>query len=187
MTRMASTEFRCCRICTLESFVLIQTHVWAEWIVRIEYCSCDSVTLQCHTAHRNFHISSTLGKGILHVLDRWSQPFHTWFPHKRCHVKGQGFGYKKYISKLFTYVVYMHMVSSKNQRGFFFVQVFIPFPFCNVWPSSAFVAPLLDDVPFFPAMVTKLQSTCNNMIIIQIYWHQLWILHLCEKVLLQSK
>ena len=35
----------------------------------------------------------------------------------RCHIQGQGFGNKMYISKLFTVVGYLHTAGFKNRRG----------------------------------------------------------------------
>ena len=39
------------------------------------------------------------------------------FPHMRCHILGQGFGNKVYISELFTVVGYFYMAGYKNRRG----------------------------------------------------------------------
>ena len=67
--------------------------------------------------------------GVFHLM-----PFCTRFPHMRCHIKGQGFGNKMYISELFTVVGYLHTAGFKNRRGTFLCQVDFIFGLCvHVW------------------------------------------------------
>ena len=82
--------------------------------------SVSSCIPQCSVLHCTLSIeifkSAPLGKQILLVSDHLSRLFLTWFPHTRCHIKGQGFGNKMYISKLFTIVGYFHMAGFKNNQ-----------------------------------------------------------------------
>ena len=50
-------------------------------------------------------------RGFLSLL------FLARFPHMKCHIQGQGFGNKIYISELFTVVGYLHTTGFKNRPG----------------------------------------------------------------------
>ena len=45
-------------------FVLSRSFLYWFKDVHIDYCSCESVTVQCHTVHRGFFVSASLGKQI---------------------------------------------------------------------------------------------------------------------------
>ena len=79
--------------------------------VRIDYCSCDSVTAQCHTVHRNFKKSATLGKQIFPVSGYLTLLFRTDFHAQDVTLKGKALATKcifQYYSQLldnFTWLV----------------------------------------------------------------------------------
>ena len=56
-----------------------------------------------------------------------SLPFIARFAHMRCHIQGQGFGNKMYISELFTVVGYLHTACFKNSRGITFAKCILPY------------------------------------------------------------
>ena len=107
MTRMMSTVFMCGRnrpssrspnLCWFNEYVHIRV-----------------VVLQC-SAYRNFQ-KCKFSEQVLSVLGFLLLPFLTRFPHMRCHIQGQGFGNKMYISELFTVVGYLHTTGFKNCWG----------------------------------------------------------------------
>ena len=53
-----------------------------------------------------------------------SLPFLTQFPQMKCHIQGQGFANKIYISELFTVVGYLHTADLKKNRGTFMPSVY---------------------------------------------------------------
>ena len=63
--------------------------------------------------------SATFSEHIRHVSGLLSWPFLTRFPRTKCHIKGQGFGNKMYISDLFTVVGCLHTAGFKTIEEFF--------------------------------------------------------------------
>ena len=66
--------------------------------------------------------SASFSERGLPVSGFLSLPFLTRFPHMRCHIQGQGFGNKMYISGLFTVVGYLHTAGFKNRWGINFAK-----------------------------------------------------------------
>ena len=92
----------------------------AETACRVGVLCADSmntcmVVLQ-RSAYRFFK-SASFSERVLPVSGFLSLSFLTRFPHVRCHILGQGFGNKMYISELFTVVGFLHRAGFKNCRG----------------------------------------------------------------------
>ena len=74
-----------------------------------------STLLQYYSAAPiGFLKSTSFSERVLPVSGFLSLPFLTRFPHMRCHIQGQGFGNKMYISELFTVVGYLHTAGFKT-------------------------------------------------------------------------
>ena len=71
--------------------------------------------------------SASFSERVLPVLDFLSLPFLTRFPHMRCHIQGQGFGNKMYVTELLTVVGYLHTADFKNRRGINFAKCIYQF------------------------------------------------------------
>ena len=107
MTWMMSTVFRRSRNCLSSRSPLC----WFN-----EYVHVHMVVLQCST-YIGFFKSASFSEQVLPVSGFLSLPFLAWFPSMRCHIQGQGFGNKMYISELFTVVGYLHTAGFKNCWG----------------------------------------------------------------------
>ena len=66
--------------------------------------------------------SASFSERVLPVSGFLLLPFLTRFPHMRCHMQGQDFGNKMYISELFTVVGYLHTAGFKNRIGINFAK-----------------------------------------------------------------
>ena len=106
MTWMMSTVFRCNRIRLSNRSPLC----WFNEYVHVR------VVVQC-SAYRNFQKCQFLWMSFACCF--LSLLFLTRFPHMRCHIQGQSFGNKMYISEKFTVVGYLHTAGVKNRRGTF--------------------------------------------------------------------
>ena len=100
ITRMMSTAFKA--RCSRNRLSTRSPLCWFN-----EYMHVQVVILQL----RAYRIFACLR--LFHFLD----DFHT-----RCHIQGQGFGNKMYISKLFTVVGYLHTAGFKNGWGINFAK-----------------------------------------------------------------
>ena len=95
----------------------------AETTCRVGVLCADSMNMCMFQGNITVILRVLLVSGFL------SLPFLTRFPHMRCHIQGQGFGNKMYISELFTVVGYLHTAGFKNRRG-------INFAKCSPCPCS---------------------------------------------------
>ena len=86
-----------------------------------EYVYVLMVILQC-SAYIGFLKSASFSERVLPVSCFLSLPFLTLFLHMKCHIQGQGFGNKMYISELFTVVGYLPMAGFKNCGGINFAK-----------------------------------------------------------------
>ena len=118
---------------TVESMMtwMMSTAFWlgvAETACRVGVLGADSMntcmsTLSNYSAAPiGFLESASFSEQVLPVSGFLSLPFLTRFPHMRCHIQGQGFGNKMYISELFTVVGYLHTAGFKNRRGIKFAK-----------------------------------------------------------------
>ena len=85
-----------------------------------EYVHVRVVILQ-RSAYRIFK-KCKFSEQVLPVSGFLSLPFLTRFPHMRCHIQGQGFDNKMYISEIFTVVGYLHTAGFKNHQGINFAK-----------------------------------------------------------------
>ena len=93
----------------------------AETACRVGVLCADSMNT-CMSASIGSLESASFSERVLPVSGFLSLPFLTRFPHITCHIQGQGFGNKMYISELFTVVGYLHTAGFKNHRGINFAK-----------------------------------------------------------------
>ena len=105
-TRMMSTVFRCSRN---------RLSSWSPLCWFNEYVHVRMVVLQCR-AVGFLKVQVLVNKFCLFRAFYRCQFLHD-FQHMRCHIQGQGFGNKMYISESFTVVGYLHTAGFKNCRG----------------------------------------------------------------------
>ena len=80
-----------------------------------------SAVLYCTLSIGTFK-SATFGECIWRFSVLLSRPFLTQFLRTRCHIQGQGYGNKMFISDLFTVVGYLHTAGFRNRRGINFAK-----------------------------------------------------------------
>ena len=83
---------------------------------------CMSAWYYYSTAPIGIFKNASFSEQVLPVSGFLSMPNLTQFPHMRCHIQGQGFGNKMYISELFTVVGYLHTADYKNRQGTFYAK-----------------------------------------------------------------
>ena len=94
----------------------------AECVHQKSMNMCMSVWYYYSAAPIGFLKSASFSERELPVSGFLSLPFLTRFPHKRCHILGQGFGNEMYISELLTVVGYLHTAGFKNCQGINFAK-----------------------------------------------------------------
>ena len=101
--------------------------------------TCMSEWQYYSTAPIGIFKSANFSEQILPVSGLLSLPFLTRFPRMRCHIYGQVFGNKMYISELFTVVRYLHTAGFKNHQGIYCAK-------CTSWLIDMQTIPFLNQL-----------------------------------------